>query len=128
MRPFYTLCLAITLYLSLSATAAFAELPGAEAEGWHRWTIDNEQAATIYVRLVDGELIELRTSNYNCGSVAESRVTDIGIVSPDDNFRWFQRIVEDSHTSKKARRGALHGLAQSDSDRAFSYLSGIINN
>lgn len=109
--------------------AAFAELPSADAEGWFSWVIDNEEQTVVNVRVQEGELTGLRIQNhyYNCFPGRTPKAKDLGIVSADENFRWFREFVEDSSADRDSRESALVGVVQSGTDEAFAYVEALIN-
>ncbi len=106
--------------------AAFASLPASDADGWFSWQIDNVEQTTVWVRLRDGQLRDVYMSDFGCRSIPKQEVTDLGLVSPDENFTWFRSIVDDEESSSKVKQRALFGVVQSGSDEAFSYLEGLI--
>lgn len=127
MRPATAAMLIATLSIFFGGDPAIAELPKGDSDGWHSWTIDSDNSETLYVRLKAGKPVEIRNVRFNCAPVPKGRtVTDHGIVSAEDNFVWFRGIFENRTFSKQIRESALHGLALSDSDQAFTYLDDVI--
>lgn len=117
---FHGICVAIE-------PAITGPLPKEESDGWHSWTIDSENPETLFVRLKSGQPVEIRNVRSNCAPVPRGQtVTDHGIVSAEENFVWFRKIFENRTFSRRIREGALHGLALSDTDEAFTYLDGLI--
>lgn len=109
--------------------AAFGELPAADADGWYRWVIDNDEQTIVNVRLKDGELTGMRIRNHyiNCMPGRELNATDLGVVTAEENFRWFKRYVEDTSADRDTRESALVGVVQSGTDEAFDYVEALIN-
>ena len=108
--------------------AVFAELPSSNADGWYSWTIDNDEQTVVNVRLEEGELTGLRIQNhyYNCYSGHTPKAQDLGVVTAEENFRWFRAHVEDPSADRNVRESALVGVVQSGSDEAFSYMERLI--
>ena len=109
--------------------AAIAELPSSDADGWYSWVIDNEEQTIVNVRLTGGELTGLRIRNHyiNCYPGRTPKAEDLGVVSADDNFRWFRAHIESAASDRSVRQSALIGIVQSGTDEAFRYVESIIN-
>lgn len=109
--------------------AAFAELPTADAHGWYSWVIDNDEQTVVNVRLEEGELTGLRIQNhyYNCYPGRTPKAEDLGVVTAEENFRWFRARVEDTSAARNSRESALVGVVQSGTDEAFDYVEALIN-
>lgn len=108
--------------------AAFGDLPSGDVDGWFSWVIDNDEQTIVNVRLNDGELTGLRIQNHyiNCYPGRKITTTDLGVVSTDENFRWFRAYVENSESARSTRESALIGIVQTGTDEAFSYIERLI--
>ncbi len=81
----------------------------------------------IYVRLSNGKPKDIRVLSSNCPVSTESDVADHGLVTVNENIRWFRSIIEDRHVSNDVREEALFGLVQTESDAAFDYLDRLLS-
>ncbi len=81
----------------------------------------------VYVRLDNGKPKDIRVLSSNCPVSTESDVADHGLVTVNENIRWFRSIIEDKHVSDDVREEALFGLVQTESDAAFDYLDRLLS-
>ncbi len=108
--------------------AVLADLPAPDASGWYRWAIDNDEHSIVVIRLKDGQLADLRlnSDHINCHRIDVSAAIDLGIVTPDENFRWFLDFVENRELTDGSREIALVGLLQAGNDEAYAYIESLI--
>jgi len=81
----------------------------------------------VYARLKDGRPAKIRVLSSECPVTTNTAVTFHGVVSAEDNIKWFRGVVENSRTSQDVRVEALFGLVQSESDAAFEYLDRLLS-
>ena len=108
--------------------AVFGDLPTGEADGWYRWVIDNDEQTVMNVRLKNGELAGMRIHNHyiNCYPGREVNATDLGVITAEENFRWFRNFVEDTSADRSTRESALIGIVQTGTDEAFEYVETLL--
>jgi hypothetical protein len=105
---------------------------GCNLDGHNISFSDNENCSAasgttqIYVRMDGGTVKDIRILSSNCPVTTESAVSDHGLVSTDDNIRWFRHIIEDSNLANDVREEALFALVLSESDAAYAYLDGLL--
>ena len=116
----------VATVLLLASGLTSAGLPGADANGWYSWEIDNDDKTRIAVRLKDGELQNLRTSTDTCHWRLAGKSIDLGVVSADENFAWFRQFVDDRSRRQRVRHTALFGVVQSGNDAAFDYIERLV--
>ena len=80
----------------------------------------------IYVRLDNGEPIDIRVLSSNCPASTESEVRDHGLVSANESLDWFRNIIENQQLDMDIREEALFGLVQSESDAAYDYIDSLL--
>ena len=116
----------LILGAALWGSVAFADLPSDEASGWYSWQIDNPSQSIVLVRVQDGKLRDLHLETLNCWNKPKKKATDLGLVTPAENFVWFKRIAEDSDLSMNTREVALFGVVESETDEAFEYVESLL--
>jgi len=83
-------------------------------------------AVQFYVQVKNGKPSKIRALSSECPVTTESKVTDHGVVTAEDNIEWFRNVIEDKSLSQSIREEALFGLVQSESDTAFDYLDRLL--
>ena len=118
----------LILGAALWGSTAFADLPSDDASGWYSWQIDNPSQSIVLVRVQDGKLRDLHLENLNCWNKPRTNATDLGLVTPAENFAWFRKIAEDGSVSMNTREIALFGIVETESDEAFEYVEDLLFN
>jgi hypothetical protein len=82
---------------------------------------------TVYVRMNDGDVQDIRVLSANCPVNTASEISDHGQVTMESNLRWFRSVIEDEGQNSGVREEALFGLVQSQSDAAYDYLDSLLS-
>lgn len=80
----------------------------------------------VYVRLDDGVPEDIYVLSSNCPVSTESAVADHGLISGQENMRWFRTVIEDRDLANDVREEALFALVNSSSDAAYAYLDKLL--
>ncbi len=80
----------------------------------------------IYARMKNGVPVDIRVLSSECPVSAEADIMDHGLVSVEENLRWFRRVIENPRLAMDVREEALFGLVQSESVAAFDYIDDLL--
>ncbi len=81
----------------------------------------------VYVRMRDGTPADIQILSSNCPVSTETALVDHGLVSAEENLRWFRHVIEDRKLSRTVREEALFALVMSESDAAYTYLDKLLS-
>lgn len=81
----------------------------------------------VYVRLDDGVPDDMYILSSNCPVSTESAIADHGLISVQENMRWFRTVIEDRNLANDVREEALFALVNSNSDAAYAYLDKLLS-
>lgn len=83
--------------------------------------------AQVYVRVANGEPVEIWLFSSNCPVETTNSIADHGVVSADDNVAWFRQLIENRRADKDVREDALFALVRSETDAGFRYLDRLLS-
>lgn len=80
----------------------------------------------VYARIDRGEPGIIRVLSSACPVTTDTKVTDHGAVTIEQNIAWFRTVIENPGLDIAIRQEALFALVQTETDAAFEYLDTLL--
>lgn len=80
----------------------------------------------IYARINQGEPEIIRVLSSACPVTTDTKVTDHGTVTIEQNIAWFRKVIENPRVDPEIRQEALFALVQTETDAAFEYIDTLL--
>ena len=121
--------IAIAAAALLCWATASADLDTTATDGWHTWSIENDEAEQVhfFVLVENGKPARIHSMNWNCRRPTKDRAVDHGRIAAAESYEWFRVVVENHDVERDIRDAALFGLVESDSEEAIAYIDGILS-